>query len=426
MKPIKDTVKRTMPLWQQMLWAMVAGITIGLILSPTGLAVVSEETAITASDWLSLPGVIFLALIKMIVIPLVVTSIALAITESRNMKTLKSNGLLIGGYFIGTTCIAVTIGILLAEIIQPGNFIDPSAMLTPDAVSRRGQIPQVGSDTLNIPDLIGGLMPGNPIKSAVDFNMLHMVIAAILGGIAILSLPKSKTKPVTDLLQSILDISMQIVFWAMAIAPLAVFGFLSALAIQVGPDTLIALSAYVGTVLLGLILVLIMYIFILTFVAQRNPLSFFKDIRDAQLLAFSTSSSSATMPLSLEVAEQNLKIKPEVSRFVIPLGTTINMDGTAIYQIIAGLFLAQVFGIDLDFGKTLLLAVTIVGASIGSPGSPGVGLVILATILSNVGVSPEGIAMILAVDRLLDMCRTTVNVTGDLTASAVMNKWMKV
>ena len=421
MKPIKDTVKRKMPLWQQMLWAMLAGIAIGLALSPHGLAVVPDKTAAAVSDWLALPGVLFLALIKMIVIPLVVSSITLAITESRSMDALKSNGLLIGGYFVGTTTVAVIIGIGLA-----GNYIDPSAMLTEEAVSRRGSIPDVGGNGFNIPELIAGILPGNPLKSAVDFNMLHMVIASILGGIAILALPKKKTKPITDLLQAVLDISMQIVFWAMAIAPLAVFGFLSSLAIQVGPDTLIALSAYVGTVLSGLFLVLIMYGSIVFFIAGRSPREFFKDIRDAQILAFSTSSSAATMPLSLEVAEQNLKIKPEVSRFVIPLGTTVNMDGTAIYQIIAGLFLAQVFGLELDFAKTVLLSVTIVGASIGSPGSPGVGLVILATILSNIGVSPEGIAMILAVDRLLDMCRTTINVTGDLTASAVMNKWMKV
>lgn len=426
MKPIKDTVKRKMPLWQQMLWAMLAGIGIGLTLSPHGLALVGEDTALATADWLSLPGLIFLTMIKMIVIPLVVASITLAITESRNLDTLKTNGLLIGGYFVGTTCVAVTIGILLAEIIQPGNYIDPAAILTEEAVSNRGALPDVGQGSTKLPQLIAGILPGNPFKSAVDFNMLHMVVASIIGGIAILALPKRKTKPVTDLLQAALDISMQIVFWAMAIAPLAVFGFLASLAVQVGPDTLIALSAYVGTVLLGLLMILAFYASIVFFIAGRNPVSFFAAIRDAQILAFSTSSSAATMPLSLEVAEQNLKIKPEVSRFVIPMGTTINMDGTAIYQIIAGLFLAQVFGIDLDFGKTILLAVTIVGASIGSPGSPGVGIVILATILSSVGVSAEGIAMILAVDRLLDMCRTTINVTGDLTASAVMNKWMKI
>lgn len=426
MKPIKDTVKRKMPLWQQMLWAMLAGIGIGLALSPHGLALVSEDTALATADWLSLPGLIFLTMIKMIVIPLVVASITLAITESRNLDTLKTNGLLIGGYFVGTTCVAVTIGILLAEIIQPGNYIDPAAMLTEEAVSNRGALPDVGQGSTKLPQLIAGMLPGNPFKSAVDFNMLHMVVASIIGGIAILALPKRKTKPVTDLLQAVLDISMQIVFWAMAIAPLAVLGFLASLAVQVGPDTLIALSAYVGTVLLGLLMILAFYASIVFFIAGRNPVSFFAAIRDAQILAFSTSSSAATMPLSLEVAEQNLKIKPEVSRFVIPMGTTINMDGTAIYQIIAGLFLAQVFGIDLDFGKTILLAVTIVGASIGSPGSPGVGIVILATILSSIGVSAEGIAMILAVDRLLDMCRTTINVTGDLTASAVMNKWMKI
>ena len=168
-----------------------------------------------------------------------------------------------------------------------------------------------------------------------------------------------------------------------------------------------------------------MYLTIVTVVAKRNPLVFLKDIRNAQVLAFSTSSSAATMPLSIKTAEDNLKIRPKIVRLVIPLGTTVNMDGTALYQIIAALFLVQALGIDLSTMQLAILSVTIIGASIGSPGSPGVGLIILATILSQIGVDDEGIALILGVDRLLDMCRTTLNVTGDLTAAAVMDRWVK-
>tara|TARA_B100000686_G_scaffold194800_1_gene201730 strand:- start:2644 stop:3915 length:1272 start_codon:yes stop_codon:yes gene_type:complete len=420
---MSELLNQKYPLWLQMVVAMVAGLAVGLALSPQAAALVSSDTALMIGDWLSLPGMLFLALIKMIVVPLVAASITLAITGSQNMTAFRKNGTKAGLYFVATTCISVLIGILLVEWVRPGQYIDPAMLLTPETLQNRGKIPDMGQ-TSSLPDMIAGIFPTNPIKSIVEFNMLHVVVASILAGVAILSLEKKKTKPVTDMLQAVLDISMQIVYGAMYLAPLAVFGFLADLAIQVGADTLTALSAYMGTVILGLLCVLGLYLFIVFFVAGRSPLVFLRDIRDAQILAFSTSSSAATMPLSLQVAEERLKIKPAVARFIVPMGTTINMDGTAIYQIIAGLFLAQVFGIDLTLVQMIVLSVTIVGASIGSPGSPGVGLVILATILTSIGISPEGVAMILAVDRILDMCRTTINVTGDLTAATVMNKWM--
>lgn len=410
-----------MALWAQMVWGMILGIIIGLILSPNGMAVVSADLALSIAEWLALPGAIFLALIKMIVIPLVVCSITLAITDSKDLDRLKQTGFKVGAYFVCTTTFAVSIGILLVSIIQPGQYVDPSILIDEGTVV---SLPTVESSP-SLPSMLVGLLPTNPAKAVVDYSMLHIVIASIISGVALLSIGTKKAKPITSLLQSGLDVSMQIVMWAMKIAPIAVFGFLSTLTIKLGPDTLVAMSAYVGTVLLGLLCVLFMYLCIIKFVAGRCPLAFLRDIRNAQILAFSTSSSAATMPLSLKTAEDKLKIRKEISGFVIPMGTTINMDGTAIYQVIAGLFLTQVFGIDLSHGETILLAVTIIGASIGSPGSPGVGLVILATILTNIGVSPEGVAMILGVDRLLDMCRTSINVTGDLTAATVMEKWIK-
>lgn len=218
---------------------------------------------------------------------------------------------------------------------------------------------------------------------------------------------------------------MVVIKWAMYLAPIAVFSFLCNLTIKLGIETLSAMSYYILAVIAGLLAVFCMYMMIVTIFGGVSPITFLRAIRDAQILAFSSSSSAATMPTSMRVAEENLKLRPEISRFIIPLGTTINMDGTAIYQIIAALFLCQVMGIDLSLAQTILLSITIIGASIGSPGTPGVGLVILATILSQIGVSAEGVALILGVDRLLDMCRTTINVTGDLTAATVMNKWMK-
>lgn len=408
-----------------MLWGMVLGISIGLLLSPHAGGLVAPQTAEMIGEWLVLPGGIFLAIIKMIILPLIIASITLAIADSQSMAMLKTKGTWIGLYFVGTTTMAVLIGIFLSGLIDPGQYIDPATVLTEEALANRGALPSVNGERPSLPSMLVSLLPDNPVKAMVEYSMLQIVIASIIAGIALLSLPDERSKPITDLLQAGLDVSMRIVFWVMKLAPFAVFGFLSQLAIQMGPDTLVAMGAYIGTVLAGLGSLFAMYMLILTFIARRNPLDFLKKIRGAQILAFSTSSSAATMPLSLKIAEEKLDITPETVGFVIPLGTTINMDGTAIYQIIAGLFLAQVFGIDLSVGEIMLLSVTIIGASIGSPGSPGVGLVILSGVLASIGISAAGIAMILAVDRILDMCRTVINVTGDLTAAAVMDKWLQ-
>lgn len=415
------TEKSNMPLWQKMLLGITLGILVGYILSPHGMALFDEATTKTIAEWIALPGALFMALIKMIVIPLVVCSITLAVVGSGSMEELRGTGGRVGIYFVMTTTVSVLIGIMLAKLIEPGLYIDRDLITDLPAT---GALPVIeGSHSL--PSMLIGLFPTNPAKAVVDSSMLQIVIGSILLGIALLTMTKKHNKPLIDLCTSGQEVCMKVVDWAMAIAPIAVFGFLCTLTIKLGPDTLIAMSVYMGTVLLGLVLLLIMYLTLVTVVAKRNPLTFLKDIRNAQVLAFSTSSSAATMPLSIKTAEENLNIRSKIVRLVIPLGTTINMDGTALYQIIAALFLVQIFGIDLSTMQLAVLSVTIIGASIGSPGSPGVGLVILATILSQIGVNAGGIALILGVDRLLDMCRTTLNVTGDLTAAAVMDRWVK-
>ena len=211
----------------------------------------------------------------------------------------------------------------------------------------------------------------------------------------------------------------------MAIAPYAVFGLLCDITIRIGMSSLLSVAVYMGTVLAGLLCMFCVYCLIVKLVAGRSIKDFLIGIREVQLLAFSTSSSAATMPFSIKAAEEKLDISEEVSRFVVPLGATINMDGTALYQAIAALFLCQVFGVDLSASEITLLLLTTVGASIGTPAMPGVGIVVLATILTGIGVPPTGIALILGVDRILDMCRTTINVTGDLTATTVMQRWLK-
>jgi Na+/H+-dicarboxylate symporter len=210
----------------------------------------------------------------------------------------------------------------------------------------------------------------------------------------------------------------------MHIAPFAVFGLLAQITIKVGLDALLGMAVYVGTVILGLLLMILVYLIIVSLIARHNPLHFLSAVREVQLLAFSTSSSAAVMPLSMQTAEDKLGVRPSISQFLIPLGASINMDGTALYQAAATVFLAQVYNVELGLSSLLLILVTTVGASIGSPATPGVGIVILAMVLSSVGIPASGVALIIGVDRILDMSRTAVNVTGDLTACLVMDRWV--
>lgn len=223
---------------------------------------------------------------------------------------------------------------------------------------------------------------------------------------------------------SLQQVCMTVVGWAMRLAPFAVFGLMAQLTTKIGLNALIGMGVYVCTVLLGLLLLLSMYLLIVFIATRETPGTFLSAVRDVMLLAFSTSSSAAVMPLSIKTAEEKLNVHPSVSQFVIPLGATINMDGTALYQGVATMFLAQVFGVDLGMSGILLVVITSIGASIGSPGTPGVGIIILAMVLDTVHIPTAGIVLILGVDRILDMSRTAVNVCGDLVASKLMNKWM--
>ncbi len=413
-------------LWIKILAGILAGVAAGLALSPHTLNLLGNESlANTAGEWIALPGVLFLGLIQMVIIPLIVCSIVLGIAESKNLETLGRIGLRIVPYFLATTAIAITIGILIVTLIQPGKVIDPAlAQSALESGASQGQIPGQTFDDLTIPKRIANMIPTNPAKAQVDRNMLQIVIAAILVGIALITIPAATGKPFKDLCIAGQVLSMKIISWAMAIAPYAVFGLLCNITIRLGFDAITSVGLYAVTVLLGLLAMLAVYLTFIALFAKLSPLSFLRGIKEVQLLAFSTSSSAATMPFSIQAAEEKLKIRPEISRFIVPLGATINMDGTALYQAVAAIFLCQVFGIELSMGETVLLLLTTIGASIGTPATPGVGLVVLATILVGIGVPPEGIALIIGVDRILDMCRTTINVTGDLTATTIMDRWV--
>ncbi|EAQ67430.1 proton/sodium-glutamate symporter [Marinomonas sp. MED121] len=419
-------------LWMQIIVALILGVTLGLMLSPSGGGLVEADTAAVIAQWVKLPGTVFLALIQMVVVPLVLSSIMLGIATAGDPEYLKKIGLRIFPYFVSTTTVAVIIGASLVLWIEPGQYMQSQIQDQMGGQQISGQIatdedagvPIATLKDTSVPDKISGLIPTNMTKATLDKSMLQLVVYAMIMGVALVALPPKKSKVLLQALDSVQAIAMQVVSWAMLLAPLAVFGLLCEITIRIGVDALLGMSIYVLTVILGLVFLWVFYLLIIRLVASRSVWRFSKGIRSVQLLAFSTSSSAAVMPLSLKTSEQSLGVKPSVGQFVIPLGATINMDGTALYQTIAAIFLVQAFGVEITTSELLLLMLTTIGASIGAPSTPGVGIVILATLLGTVGVPAAGIGLILGVDRILDMCRTTLNVTGDLTACCVMDKWL--
>ncbi|KUG05119.1 proton/glutamate symport protein [hydrocarbon metagenome] len=420
--PIRDMLNQH--LWAKMLGAMVLGVIVGLIISPsTGWF--SYYAGLNIGNWLALPGQVFLSLIQMMVVPLVFTSIIRGIASNEDIEFLKKMGTRIVIYFLTTTTLAISIGISMAVVLKPGQYLDQKMFDLEHAVSNnQTEQPLLDTNINSLPDYFINILPDNPLQAMVETQMLQVVIFAVILGVALVSTEAKNSRPLLDLMDSIQEVCMIVVRWAMLIAPLAVFGLLAQITIKMGLEALVGMAAYVGTVLLSLLILLCMYCCIVFVITKMPPRVFLIKIRSVQLLAFSTSSSAAVMPLSIQTAEEELNVRPAISQFLIPLGTTINMDGTALYQGVAAVFLAQVFGVDLSPTAMLLILLTSVGASIGSPATPGVGIVILATILNSVGIPASGIAIILGVDRILDMSRTALNVTGDLTASMVMNRWL--
>ena len=409
-------------LWWKVLLGMALGIFLGYLLSPTGGKVIDETSATVAGEWIALPGIIFLSLLKMVVIPLVITSIILGVTASGSLSFLKSIGTKAVLYFVITSFISIAIGVGVVKMIKPADYINSGFV---EETMEATDAPFEIFDSLTVPQRIENMMPVNFTEASLEKNMLQIVIFSILLGIIMLNLPKTTTQSFMQLCEFGQAASMKVIEWAMKLAPYAVFGLIANVTIQMGVETIAGVGAYMISVLLGLGLMLCVYLIIVSVVAKQNIFTFLKGIRNAQIFAFSTSSSAATMPFTLKAAEENLKLDSKVSRFIIPLGATINMDGTALYQAAAAVFLCALFNVELSNTELLLLMVTTVGASIGTPATPGVGIIVLATILSGIGVPPEGIAIILGVDRLLDMCRTTLNVTGDLVATAVMARLSK-
>lgn len=408
-------------LWLQVLVGMLAGVGVGLLLGPTA-GWMSASTAAVIAEWVALPGYFFLALIQMVVVPLVFASVVRGIASNESSDQLRKTGLTLVGYLLVTTALSVAIGVGLATWLEPGSFVEFTA--APAVALPAAEPMQLSLEAL--PKSVVSVIPGNPLTAMSESQMLQIVIVALIFGLALVNLPGRSALPLIDLLGSLEAVCMAIVRWVMVVAPFAVFGLIAKLTLTTGFEVLFGMGVYVGVTLLGFAVLLAMYMVIVALLGRRRPLRFLRDIRDAQLMAFSTNSSAATMPVSLRVAEENLKVRPSTARFIIPIGATVNMDASALYQGMATVFIAQVYGIELSVTSLVIIVITAVGASIGTPATPGVGIVVLSSVLSSVGVPLEGLTLIVGLDRILELFRSSLNVTGDLVACTVMDRLVEV
>ena len=409
-------------LWLQVVISLLIGLGVGLVLGDDVGVGLDDNTLDSLASYLKIPANIFLSVILMIIVPLIFASIIVAITNLGTKEKMKTLGLGIGFYFVITTTISILIAITLASVIAPGSILDLTALQESHDLSEEDLKVTEGFSVDDIPEIASNIIPRNPIMSYLEGQMLSILIMAMIVGLAMAALPKESVKPLLDLLESIQKITLYILIMAMKIVPFAVFGLIVGMVAKVGVETMAGLGVYMATVILGLGAMLLVYTMIIKFVAKRPISSTFSKFRNPQTLAFSTASSMATMPVTLKTAEEDLKLDTRVSKFVIPLGTTVNMDGTALYQVIAVFFLAQLFAIELSMFSILVIIITSLLASIGTPAVPGAGTIVLTTILITVGIPPVGILLLLSVDRILDMIRTMVNVTGDLTASCAFHE----
>lgn len=418
---------KKIPLHIQILLGLVLGLAFGI------LSIVFGWSAEFTINWIKPFGTIFINSLKMIAVPLVLASLIVGVANLGDVSKLsRIGGKTIGTYFV-TTIIAVTLGLLLVNVLQPGSILPSETrdellqLYESDAGSRSLTADQLREQSPLQP--LVDIVPENFFQATTDnASMLQVVFFALLVGIALLKIPREKGEPVVKFFDGLNDVIIKIVEYIMLLAPYGVFALMASLIVELAGDNpdrawdlLTALGAYTGTVLLGLgCMIFVVYPIMFKMFTRVKYKNFFKGIRPAQLLAFSTSSSSATLPVTMRQVEQELGVSEEISSFVLPLGATINMDGTSLYQSVAAVFIAQALGFDLTIADQLMIVMTATLASIGSAGVPGAGIVMLIIVLESIGVPAAGIALIIAPDRPLDMVRTVVNVTGDATVTMIV------
>lgn len=380
-------------------------------------------------DWIKPFGTIFINMLKLIAVPLILASLVKGVSDLKDISKLSRMGLRAVAFYLFTTVFAVCLGLVAVNVFNPGKSISPETraqMMTAygvDATKKQQEAAQQkGSGPLKF---IEDIVPDNIMKAASsNSTMLQVIFFALFLGVALILIPPDKAKPVKDFFDSFNDVILKMIDLIMKIAPIGVFALMAALVAESPSwDIFKALGKYALTVLTGLvILIFIFYPSLIYIFTRRNPVQFIKQVSPAQLLAFSTSSSAATLPVTMETVEKRVGVDNEVSSFVLPIGATVNMDGTSLYQAVAAVFIAQAFGMDLSLTAQLGIIVTATLASIGSAAVPSAGMVMLVIVLAQAGIPEAGLALIFAVDRPLDMVRTVANVTSDCTVATVIAK----
>ena len=411
-------------------WKIIIGLVLGLLF---GMLAATQGWGVFVSNWISPFGKIFINLLKLIAVPLVLSSLITGVASLSDLKKLSRIGGRTISIYIATTAVAVTIGLISVNMLQPGSTVpeDMKSKLQDtyqSSVSGRVEAAEEVKDRSALQPIVD-MVPGNFFSSASNNrNMLQVVFVAIIIGIALIQINKNKAKPVLDFFEGINELVIKLVDNIMLMAPYGVFALIADTITSIAGNNinnvlelLGALGFYMFAVIIGLLLqTLITYTIVLKLFSKMPLKKFYQGLAPAQLLAFSTSSSGATLPVTMERCEEKLGVSEEVSSFVLPLGATINMDGTALYQAVAAVFIAQTLGMDLTLGAQLTIVLTAVLASIGTAAVPGAGVIMLVIILEAISVPSAGIALILGVDRILDMLRTVTNVTGDASVAVAV------
>lgn len=409
-------------------WKMAIGFTVGLILGLIVHASVGADTGwvIWITSHVTQPaGTLFLRLIFMLVIPLLFSALVVGVSEMGDIRSLGRIGWRTLGYTILVSGIAVALGLLLVNWLKPGAGVDQAVaqQLLVESASRAQAIVSSSQEQPGGVNMLLSIVPDNVVGAASNNQILGVMFFALMVGIGLVMTNTPATATFKRGVEGLFEISMTLIGLVIRLAPYAVFCFMFNLAAQFGWDLLYRLGAYVGVVVLALALhMFVVYSLAIKLIAHRSPLGFFKGVQEAMLMAFSTASSNATLPTALRVAEDNLKLPNKVSRFVLTVGATANQNGTALFEGVTVLFLAQFFGVDLSLPQQLTVMFVCILGGIGTAGVPAGSLPVVALICGMVGVPPEGIGIILGVDRFLDMCRTTLNVTGDLMLATLVSE----
>lgn len=406
----------------QILIGMLAGVVLGVLLSFT------DWGPQLIKDWIKPFGTIFINLLKLIAMPLILASLIKGVSDLKDISKLSAMGGRTIGIYLFTTILAVILGLVLVNTIQPGKSIQEETrqelmMAYEDNASEKRAAAAQQREAGPLQPLVD-IVPDNIFKATTNNrNMLQVIFFAVFFGIGLILIPSEKAAPVKAFFDAFNEVILKLIDLIMLAAPYGVFALLAALVVESPSlDLFQALGMYAITLLIGLFLMIVVYTILVRLVTGKTPSFFLNGIAPAQLLAFSTSSSAATLPVTMERVEEHLGVDEEVASFVLPIGATINMDGTSVYQAVAAVFIAQAFGLDLTLGTQLGIILTATLASIGAAAVPGAGMVMLVIVLGQAGIPEAGLALIFAIDRPLDMCRTITNVTGDAAVSMMVAK----